>query len=42
MFDELRQPPGSVHGGEQYLIPTDWGINSICYRTDMVEPKEMS
>jgi spermidine/putrescine transport system substrate-binding protein len=42
VFDELRQPPGSVHDGQQYLIPTDWGINSICYRTDMVEPKEMS
>jgi spermidine/putrescine transport system substrate-binding protein len=28
--------------GKQYVIPTDWGFISILYRTDKVEPEEMS
>jgi spermidine/putrescine transport system substrate-binding protein len=28
--------------GKQYVIPTDWGFISILYRSDKVEPKEMS
>ncbi len=42
VFDQLRQPAGAVYGGQQFLIPTDWGINSICYRTDKVELTEES
>lgn len=42
VFPELQQPEGSVFDGQQYLIPTDWGTNSICYRTDLVELQEES
>jgi spermidine/putrescine transport system substrate-binding protein len=28
--------------GKQYVIPTDWGYISILYRSDKVEPEEMS
>ena len=42
VFPELAQTDGSVFDGQQYLIPTDWGINSIAYRTDIVEPAEES
>jgi spermidine/putrescine transport system substrate-binding protein len=26
--------------GKQYGLPCDWGINSICYRTDLIELEE--
>jgi len=42
VFPELAHMEGSVHDGQQYLIPTDWGINSIAYRTDIVELQEES
>ncbi|MGH6719343.1 MAG: ABC transporter substrate-binding protein [Alphaproteobacteria bacterium] len=42
VFPELAQTDGSVFDGQQYLIPTDWGINSIAYRTDLVEIEEES
>jgi spermidine/putrescine transport system substrate-binding protein len=28
--------------GKQYVVPTDWGFISILYRSDKVDPKEMS
>lgn len=28
--------------GEQYAIPSDWGYNSVLYRSDLVEPREQS
>jgi spermidine/putrescine transport system substrate-binding protein len=28
--------------GKQYVIPTDWGFISVLYRSDKVEPEEMS
>lgn len=42
VFPELASTAGAVFDGQQYLIPTDWGINSIAYRTDIVEPGEES
>ncbi len=42
VFPELAQFSGTVQDGKQYMIPTDWGINSLCYRTDLVEVTEDS
>lgn len=29
-------------GGKQYVVPTDWGFISVLYRSDKVDPEEMS
>lgn len=42
VFPELAHFAGTVQDGKQYMIPTDWGINSVCYRTDLVTVSEES
>ena len=37
MFPQFSSMAGAQHGGEQYLIPTDWGINALIVRTDLVD-----
>ena len=34
--------PTLQQDGKQYGIPVDWGINSICYRTDLIDVEEES
>ena len=38
----LRAQEAPEHDGQQWLIPADWGINSVLYRTDLVDIKEES
>jgi spermidine/putrescine transport system substrate-binding protein len=38
----FKSAGGAQHGGQQWLIPADWGINSVLYRTDLVDIKEES
>ena len=38
----FKSAGGSQHDGQQWLIPADWGINSVLYRTDLVDIKEES
>ncbi len=42
VFPVLANSAGNVHDGKQWLIPTDWGINSVLYRTDLVDIEEES
>lgn len=38
LIDVLKTIPGTVHGDAPVFVPTDWGSNSIAYRTDLVDP----
>jgi spermidine/putrescine-binding protein len=38
----LANTPGAVHDGQQWMIPVDWGINSVLYRPDLVDIDEES
>lgn len=42
LMPELVDLPTLQNDGKQYGIPVDWGINSICYRTDLIEVEEES
>ena len=44
VFEGLKAIPGTESGGERWWVPTDWGYNSIAYRTDLVDftPEEES
>jgi spermidine/putrescine transport system substrate-binding protein len=42
MMPELLNLPTLQHEGKQFGIPADWGINSICYRSDLVNIEEES
>jgi spermidine/putrescine transport system substrate-binding protein len=42
LMPELVTLPTLQKDGAQYGIPVDWGINSICYRTDLIEVGEES
>jgi spermidine/putrescine transport system substrate-binding protein len=42
LYPILTSTAGAVHDGKQWLVPADWGINSVLYRTDLVDIKEES
>jgi len=42
VFPIFKNAAGIVTDGKQWMIPTDWGINSVLYRTDLVDIKEES
>jgi len=42
LMPELVNLPTLQQDGKQYGIPVDWGINSICYRTDLIDVEEES
>lgn len=42
LLRSLVDMPTLSHDGQLYGLPADWGINSICYRSDLVTPKEES
>jgi spermidine/putrescine transport system substrate-binding protein len=42
LMPDLVNLPTLQHEGAQYGIPVDWGINSICYRTDLITVEEES
>jgi len=41
VFPELTDMAGAQFDGQQYLIPTDWGINALIVRTDLVDIEGM-
>ena len=42
LYPVLTRTAGTVTDGKQWLVPADWGINSVLYRTDLVDIKEES
>lgn len=42
LFPTLKNAPGTVADGEHWMIPTDWGYNSVLYRSDLVDIEEES
>lgn len=42
VLPSLKKIPGLAQDGKQYMIPTDWGLTSVLYRTDLVDVKEDS
>ncbi len=42
LMPELVKLPTLQHDGQQFGVPVDWGINSICYRTDLIDIEEES
>ena len=42
LIPELANLPTFRHEGKQVGVPADWGINSICYRSDLVNIEEES
>lgn len=42
LMPQLTSLPTLQRDGQQYGLPCDWGINSICYRTDLVNLEEES
>jgi spermidine/putrescine transport system substrate-binding protein len=42
LMPELLKLPTLQHEGKQFGVPADWGINSICYRSDLVNIEEES
>lgn len=42
LMPQLVDLPTLQKDGKQYGLPCDWGINSICYRTDLVNLEEES
>ena len=37
LFPELRELPAASDQGKTYMVPWEWGLTSITYRTDLVE-----
>jgi spermidine/putrescine-binding protein len=37
VFPQFPAMAGAQYDGEQYLIPTDWGINALIVRTDVID-----
>ncbi len=37
VFPQFPTMAGAQYDGEQYLIPTDWGINALIVRSDLVD-----
>ena len=37
LFPELKELPAASHEGKTYMVPWEWGLTSITYRTDLVE-----
>ncbi|MGH6892132.1 MAG: ABC transporter substrate-binding protein, partial [Dongiaceae bacterium] len=37
LFPELKALPAANHDGKTYMVPWEWGLTSITYRTDLVE-----
>jgi spermidine/putrescine transport system substrate-binding protein len=42
VFPYFNDAPGTLGDGKQWMIPTDWGYDSILYRSDLVKPEEES
>lgn len=42
VFPYFNDAPGTLGDGKQWMIPTDWGYDSILYRSDLVNPEEES
>lgn len=42
IWPELLALPGANVNGERYIVPFDWGNGSLLYRSDKVQPEEMS
>lgn len=42
LLTSLVELPTLQHEGKQIGVPIDWGINSICYRTDLINIEEDS
>lgn len=42
LWDELKAIPGTVHEGNSFIAPFDWGNTSIIYRADLVDIEEES
>lgn len=42
VIEPLKTIPGTVLDGQQWFIPTDWGITSVVYRSDLVDITEES
>jgi len=42
LYPVLTGTAGAVKDGQQWLVPADWGINSVLYRTDLVDIQEES
>ena len=39
IMDALKNIPGTSADGHTLYIPTDWGSNSVAYRTDQIDPE---
>ena len=39
VMDALKQIPGTSADDKTLFVPTDWGSNSVAYRTDMIDPE---
>ena len=39
MFESLSDIEGSVHDGQRYYMPMDWGNSTVLYRKDLVAPE---
>lgn len=39
IIDALKRLPGTSAGDQTLYIPTDWGSNSVAYRTDQIDPE---
>lgn len=37
IFPQLRSIGGTVHDGQPFFVPWDWGNSSVLYRTDLVD-----
>jgi spermidine/putrescine-binding protein len=42
IWPELLALPGADMDGKRYIMPFDWGNGSLLYRSDKVQPEEMS
>jgi spermidine/putrescine transport system substrate-binding protein len=42
VFPSLAAMPGAQFDGQQYLIPTDWGVNALIVRSDIVDMSDPS
>lgn len=40
IFPELLDIPGTVIDGKRYMIPLDWGNETIIYRSDLLDPED--
>ena len=41
VFPQIPTMAGAQYDGDQYLIPTDWGINALIVRTDLIDIDEV-